>query len=102
MADHNVWIVSFCKVHNSMIGLERLQNYYSVGTDSVFLFQYFGKSTFYVSILASNGVDILNPINQKLLLKDVVVEDTVEQITLPSSSLDTYEGINCITFSVNI
>lgn len=46
MDDRNVWVTEFDKEANIIYGLQRLQNHYSVSVDSIFVFHYFGSSTF--------------------------------------------------------
>ncbi|KAK1362493.1 hypothetical protein POM88_046967 [Heracleum sosnowskyi] len=91
MADRKVWITALCVKDKCMFGLQRLLNFYSIMPESMMVFEYFGESTFYLSILGPNGVDILYDQQNKLLLEEVVMESTVQNYMSVSDSTEVHE-----------
>ncbi|KAK1347230.1 hypothetical protein POM88_055053 [Heracleum sosnowskyi] len=91
MADRYVWITALCVRKNCIFGLQRLQNFYSIKPESMLVFEYFGESTFYLSILGPNGVDILYDRTNKLLLEEVVMESTVGNYMSVSNAVEVHE-----------
>lgn len=99
MADRNVWIASYCKQNNCFSGLKRMLDHYSVLNGWSLLFQYVGKSTFYLSIFTPNSVDVLNDIkpSKKLLLREVVIPQTCyRKKACSKSSHYIRPGMNCL------
>lgn len=93
MADRNVWEMLICKKSKRIFGLNWLQSYYSVQAGYIYIFHYFGESTFYMTITDASGVDILNGLNDKLLMENVVM-DNIPTFTTEFEMEEDYDEVN--------
>lgn len=101
MADRRVWTASFSNKDNCIFGLQRWQNYYSIEPESVIVLQYFGKSTFYVCMFGSNGLDVHYGIRDKILVKDVIIERHGKFFSIFQTT-NTIAIMNFFLISVNV
>lgn len=77
-----------CGNSHLMIGLKKLLEKYEVEEDYVLLFEFVGRSSFYVTIYNSSGMNIFNDLPEKLLLTDLMRKFEKEVILLFDSSMD--------------
>lgn len=72
MCDGYEYKVSFLEGSKLVIGLLPMLRNYLVKENYILCFEFLGRSTFYVSIYSTNGMDINNYLSERLLLKSVV------------------------------
>lgn len=82
----------FCEHSNLMIGLKKMLDMFSVEENYVMFFEFLDRSTFYVSIYNSLGMDIFNHLEKKCLLSDVLKKLEEDVIVLSDCQMDTDEG----------
>ncbi|KAK1370882.1 hypothetical protein POM88_036974 [Heracleum sosnowskyi] len=82
-----------CGGSNLMIELKNILEKYEVHEDYVIFFEFVGRSSFYVTIYNSYGMNIFNHLPEKFLLKDLISKFEREVIVLSDSSMEVSNGM---------